>query len=131
MFDGTLESFAWALPYSFRHVSEPDGTSITLSVSGERSINWVMSLNRLNNTYVTAPYLYKTCLAAGDQNTVLIVARDDTLVNRVVIAAAGDLHSGGVAPVALAARIGAEVTVADDVVGSPCYDIYTRPRGIG
>ena len=43
-----LETFAWALPYTFRHVSEPDGTSITLSVSGERSFNWVMSLNRFN-----------------------------------------------------------------------------------
>ena len=80
---------------------------------------------------MTAPYLFKICLAAGDQNTVIIVARDDTLVNRVVVGAAGDLDSGGVAPVALDARIGADVTVADDVVGSPCYDIYTRPRGIG
>jgi len=80
---------------------------------------------------VTAPYLFKICLAAGDQNTVIIVARDDTLVNRVVVGAAGDLDSGGVAPVALAARIGAEVTVADDVVGGAGDNIDARPRGIG
>jgi hypothetical protein len=37
-----LENFMWALPYTFRNVSEPDGTSITLSVSGDSGGQWTL-----------------------------------------------------------------------------------------
>ncbi len=37
-----LETFMWALPYTFRHVSEPDGTSITISVSGDSGGQWTL-----------------------------------------------------------------------------------------
>jgi len=41
-FSPVLETFMRALPYTFRHVSEPDGTSITLSVSGDSGGQWTL-----------------------------------------------------------------------------------------
>lgn len=41
-FSPVLETFTRALPYTFRHVSEPDGTSITLSVSGDSGGQWTL-----------------------------------------------------------------------------------------
>ena len=37
-----LETFMWALPYTFRHLSAPDGTSITISVSGDSGGQWTL-----------------------------------------------------------------------------------------
>ncbi len=37
-----LQTFSWALPYSYRHVSEPDGNSITLSITGEAGGQWTL-----------------------------------------------------------------------------------------
>lgn len=41
-FSPVLETFTWALPYTFRHVSAPGGTSITLSVSGDSGGQWTL-----------------------------------------------------------------------------------------
>ena len=37
-----LETFSWAMPYTFRHVSEPDGTSIALSITGDAGGQWTL-----------------------------------------------------------------------------------------
>ena len=37
-----LETFSWAMAYTFRHVSEPDGTSITLSITGDAGGKWTL-----------------------------------------------------------------------------------------
>ena len=41
-FSPVLGSFAWALPHTFRHLSVPDGTGITLSVSGDSGGQWTL-----------------------------------------------------------------------------------------
>lgn len=37
-----LATFAWALPYTFRNVVAPDGTSITLTIGGESGGQWTL-----------------------------------------------------------------------------------------
>ncbi len=37
-----LETFTWAVPYTFRHISEPDGTSITLYITGAAGGQWTL-----------------------------------------------------------------------------------------
>lgn len=37
-----LQTFVWALPHAFRHASEPEGTTITLSISGDSGGHWTL-----------------------------------------------------------------------------------------
>jgi hypothetical protein len=37
-----LDTFAWALPHSFRQLSPPGGTSITLSIIGHTAGQWTI-----------------------------------------------------------------------------------------
>jgi hypothetical protein len=35
-----LDTFVWALPRTFRHVEAPDGTLVTLTITGEAGNSW-------------------------------------------------------------------------------------------